>query len=75
MVYHPPPLLATSCVLFNKHLLDALLGAINLRAVDLLASLLDGAEDSLVLKGWLGDDSCGLILEGDGVGLDTCIPS
>lgn len=56
------------------YLLDALLDAINLCAVDLLSGLLDGVEDSLVLESWLGDDICSLVVEGDGVGLDTCIP-
>lgn len=56
------------------YLLDALLDAINLCAVDLLSGFLNGVEDSLVLESWLRDDICGLVVEGNGVGLDTCIP-
>lgn len=59
----------------DAYLLDALLDAINLSAVDLLSGLLDGVEDSLVLKSWLCDDACGLIVKGDGIRPDTCIMS
>lgn len=71
MVYHPPPFRYLSSSAVHAYLLDAFLDAINLSAVDLLAGLLNGAEDSLVLESWLSDHGRGLVVEGDGVGLDT----
>merc|ERR1712000_657794 len=50
--------------------LHALLLAVGRRAVDLLARLADLLEDGLV--GQVGDDLCGLVLEGDFVRVDAC---
>lgn len=50
--------------------LHALLLAVGRRAVDLLARLADLLEDGLV--GQVGDDLCGLVLEGDLVRVDAC---
>merc|ERR1712000_34157 len=49
--------------------LHALLLAVGRRAVDLLARLADLLEDGLV--GQVGDDLCGLVLEGDFVRVDA----
>lgn len=73
IVLRPPGCLPSYA--FEVYLVDALLDAINLSAVDLLSGLLDGVEDSLVLEGWLCDDACGLVVEGDGIRLDTCMKS
>lgn len=70
-LYRPCSFFASSAVRLIRLKLDALLNSINLGAVDLLASLLDGAEDGVVVKTLLGDDGRGLVLEGDGVGLNT----
>lgn len=45
--------------------LNALGLAIGFARVDLLASLLDGLQDSGVVESWLSDDSCGLGVKGD----------
>jgi hypothetical protein len=51
--------------------LDALVDAVRLPGVDLLARLLDGTEDSLVVQTGLRDDKCLLLVEGDFVRLDA----
>lgn len=53
--------------------LNALADAVDLAAVDLLARLLDGLEDGLVVELGLGNDGGLLLLEGDVVGLDACV--
>lgn len=61
-------------VLSNQALflqLDTLGFPISLAGVDLLPGLLDGAQDSLVWEGGIGDNNSGLGVEGDVVGFDT----
>jgi hypothetical protein len=52
--------------------LNALCLAIGLAGVDLLAGLLDGAQDSLVFERGLGDDGGDLGVKRDVVGFYAC---
>jgi hypothetical protein len=52
--------------------LNALRLPIGLGGVDLLAGLLDGAQDGLVRKGRVSDDGGALGIEGDVVGSHAC---
>ena len=52
--------------------LDRLGLAVGLTSVDLLAGLLDGAEDGLIVEPGLGDHQGLLLIERDVVALDAC---
>lgn len=52
--------------------LDSLRLAVSLARVDLLASLLDLLQHSVVVEGGFGDDGSGLVVERDIERLDTC---
>ncbi len=58
--------------LFDLFVVNRFYHAISLAGIDLLAGLLDGLQDGLVVKRWLSNDGCSLWIERDLIWLDSC---